>query len=282
MDPRHFTTTLILIFLTGVVSYQTSFLKNRKIFQLSLQQILYLVFLPGVIFILTSSYIQSLLVLPRARAQFIHDGILTDSIYLSMFFAYGGVAIHGITKMLSHAGLRHEDSEPAKINRYFHTTFSHNLVYGSMILFAVSLALLEINHILSYSPPNLTWLVVRGVGIAFSVLFAMFAYTRSEDQYTGRWADLKAMFVIAWCSLILLYVAVKKTSADLDSYQLLLPIFITLAVVVFANIVLVIRRIKRHKLYSPHRFIAFHRQKRHPTVQEPEDDFEGGFEDEVE
>ncbi len=279
---NHLISILILIIVAGVIAYQASFLKNRKIFHLSLLQILYLIFLPGAVFILVNSYVQSLLILPRAHTQFIRDGILIDTIFLAMFFSYGGVAIHGVTKMLSDTGLRHDSDESAEINRYFHLTFSHNLIYGGGLLFAVCLALLELNHTSVYNAPNLISLVIRGLLIACAILFAMYSYTHSRDQYVGRWADFKAFFLIAWGGLILLYVAIKKTSPDFDSYQLLLPIFITLVVIALANIILVLRRIRRHKLYSPHRFIAFHRQKGHPAVQKSQHDLERGFQDEIE
>jgi len=282
MLSRHLVSIFILALITGLVTYRSSFFKNKKIFHLSLLQILYLIVLPGTIFILINSYMQSLLAAPRVLHPFIRDGILVDTIYLSMFFTYGGVAIHAVTKMLSETSLRYDNSEASQINRYFHLNFSHNLVYGGAILFVATIALLELNHTQSYDFPHLSSLIIRGLVLGLIVFISMFNYTRSKDQYAGRWADFKAVFLIAWAGLILLFIAVKKSDAEFLQYQLLLPIILTLGTVASINIILAVRRIHRHKLYSPHRFIAFYRKKRHPTVQKTKDNLKRGLQHEIE
>lgn len=284
MITNHFATSLILVLITGILAYKNSFLKNRKIFHLSLQQILYLIFLPGVIFLLINSYMYSILRLPLETVTFFSDGILTDIIYLSMFLTYGGVSIHAITKILAHSSLRYSRTDAAEINRYFHLNFSHNLIFSGSITFIVALAILELNHTNPSNVPGMTSLILRGLFLAFAMLYAMFNYTRFQDEgdYAGRWADLKIVFVIAWSALVLLYLALKKTDASFYQYQLVLPIFLALSLLASLNIILIVRRIRRHKLYSPHRFIAFHRKKRHPAVQKSQDNFKRGFQNKIE
>jgi hypothetical protein len=225
---------------------------------------------------------QSLLILPREAKTFLHDSALINIIYLSMFFTYGGVSMHAITKMLSHSGLRNSNSEAAQLNRYFHMSFSHNLVFGGCIIFSVALAMLELNHTNPTNIPGMTSLIIRGLLLAFVLLFAMYSYTRSRDQYVGRWSDFKAVFLITWASLVLIYLAIKKSDSSFYQYQLALPLFLALSLIGLLNIFLIVRRIRRHKLYSPYRFISFHRQKRHPTVQKSQNDFKGRFQDKVE
>jgi len=284
MIANHFITAITLTVITGVLAYKNSFLKNRHIFHLSLQQILYLVFLPGVIFLLINSYTQTILSFPLETITLVNDSILIDIIYLGMLFTYGGVSIHAVTKILAHTSLRYSRSDAGEINRYFHLNFSHNLIFGGLILFSVALAILELNHTNPDNVLGITSLIIRGLLIAFALLYAMFSYTRFQDEgdYAGRWADFKAVFIIAWSALVILYLALKKTDASLRQYQMVLPVFLVLILVVSLNILLVIRRIRRHKLYSPHRFIAFHRKKIHPAVQKSQNNLKRSLKNEIE
>jgi hypothetical protein len=277
-------TALILLLITGTLAYRNSFLKNRYIFHLSLQQILYLVFLPGIIFILINSYMQSLLTLPLESTILINDTILSDIIFLALFFTYGGISIHAVTKILAHTTLRYSKSDAAEINRYFHLNFSHNLIFGGAIFLVVCLAMLELNHTNPSDVPGMTSLIIRGLIMACSLLYAMFNYTRFQDEgdYAGRWADFKVVFIIAWSALVLIFLALKKTDSSFRQYNLVLPIILTLSLLVSLNIFLILRRIKRHKLYSPYRFIAFHRKKRHPTVQKSQNNFKSSLQYKIE
>ena len=146
MLPTNFLSILIVVLLGGILAYNISFLKNKKILHLSLLQVIYLVIIPGTIFVILYSYVRSLIGSPRVEHPFLPDTLLVNSIFLSALFAYGGVSVHAVTKMLAEAGLRNSTSEVAQLNKFFHLSFSHNLVYSGSIFMATGLTLLELNH----------------------------------------------------------------------------------------------------------------------------------------
>lgn len=238
--------SLILICLVAAYAlYRTPFFHNRKLFHLSLLQNLYLVVVPGVFFVIVYAYIKSILVRPLTNDVFLSDTVLEPMVYLSFLFSYGGIAIHAVSKMLSETALRHDWSDVAKLNKYFHLTFSHNLIYSGGTLAIVGLTLMEMNHTPNGNHTSLTTPLVEGLVLGSIFIVAMLTYTRSKDQYAGRWADLKAVFIFVWVGLILLLFAAWKNDATLRQYQLAIPVILGVILVAILNTGLIIRRIRR-------------------------------------
>ena len=130
--------------------------------------------IPGFLFVLGYDYLQSILARPLTQQVVLPDILLTYLILLSFFFAYGGLAVHAVTKMLAEE-LRHEDSEANQINRFFHLSFSHNLVFGGVLLVVVGFVLLELNHVPSGEIGSVMFSVAKGLvlGVSFGLLMNM-------------------------------------------------------------------------------------------------------------
>src|SRR3989344_7627103 len=122
-------TLLLVVGLASVVVYRSNFFHKRKLFQLSLVQLFYLVVVPGLTAPLMFRYVRSVMAQPVSQ-HFLSDGVLVMLLVMALFFGYGGVCIHAVTKMIAEElrskGQLLEDSELAALNRHFHLTFSHN------------------------------------------------------------------------------------------------------------------------------------------------------------
>lgn len=185
------------------------------------------------------------------------DGVLIDGILLSMLFGYGGIAIHAVTKMLAETFRNSEDirrsaAEAAQLNRYFHLNFSHNLIYSSALLIIVGFTLLELNHVPQKGYEGWVIPIVRGIIVGILYLLGMRAYTHSKDQYVGRWADLKAVFIILWICFVLLLYEVWKVNPGWKDYQFLIPVLSIICLTIGLNAGLIIRRVRRDRQFLEH------------------------------
>lgn len=235
----------------AVLLYPVGFLHRRKIFHLSLLQMLYLVVIPGFLFVMGNSYMRQVLERPKIEQVFLTDGLLINLILLSMFFSYGGVAIHAVTKMLSELLNKNQrNSELAIVNKFFHLNFSHNLIYSGVILFVFGFVMLEFNHIPGGEKEKVWWLVIKGLILGISLVVGMFFYTRSRSSYVGRWADLRAVFFIFWIVGMVMVYGIKRLNPVWRNYDFLIPSIIGFGVVAFLNAVLVFRRLKSGRIIS--------------------------------
>jgi len=190
------------------------------------------------------SYLQSTLRLPKSSSTFFSDGLLVSIILLCMMYSYGGIAIHAVTKMFSDF-LKEKDSEIAEINRFFHLKFSHNLIYSGVIISALAITLLEINHIPDNLPTSISLGVFRGILLGISFAIFIYYYTRaSSENYRGRWGDLKLVFGIIWVAFSLLLYTIQKFDIGFSEYQLLLPMFLSFALLAGLSLILVFKRLK--------------------------------------
>ncbi len=244
MIQDHLLSILIIIFLAGFLIYRASFLKNRRLFKLTLHQILYFFVIPSISSILVFNYALDLTKLPKNPNYFLRDGLLLNLVFVSMLFAYAGKAIHIVTTALFDAGLKTDSTPAGKINQKFHSTFSHNFVLGGLILLVTSLTLLEMNHLVDYSYNSLFSPMLRGFGIGLALIGGMYNYTRPDfkEDYPGvAWSDLKIVFSMSWVAFILIFFLSQLAGVQLNQYQLLLPALFALASVNVLNIFLTSR-----------------------------------------
>lgn len=164
-----------------------------------------------------------------------------------MLFGYGGVAMHAVTKMLAEKGLRYTDSEIARLNRYFHVNFSHNIVYASGLLMIVGMTILELNHVPQKGYEGWAAPIVRGIIFGILFILGINQYTRSRDQYVGRWADLKAVFIIVWLCFVLLLYGIWKINPEWKDYQFLIPVLSVVCLTLVLNAGLIIRHVRRQR-----------------------------------
>lgn len=242
-----FSLLLILLF-ASALAYKSTFLHGKKFGHFSLLQILNLVIFPGFFFVVFYSHMQSIIARPLADDIFIPDALLVLAVLLSFVFTYGGIAVHAVTKMLSETALRSDDSEVGKLNKYFHLRFSHNMFISGGVSVLSGLTLLELNHSPADGYDRLLPPVFKGmvIGLLFSI--AMYWYTRSKDQYVGKWSDLKASFLMLWVGLIFLLYSVRQVDPRVSDYQLLIPAILGFSIVALLNVALVFRRLKNGKI----------------------------------
>jgi len=190
------------------------------------------------------SYLQSMARLPKSSNSFVSDGLLTNIILLSLMFSYGGIAIHAVTKMFSEY-LKDKNSELAQVNRFFHLTFSHNLIYSGILVTSLGITLLELNHIPDNGLASIGGGLFRGLLLGISFAIFIYYYTRaSSDSYRGRWSDLKFFFSVVWIGFAILLYIVQKFDIGFTEYQLLLPMLLSFSVIVGLSLILVIRKLK--------------------------------------
>lgn len=243
-------TLVVLLAFAAALAYNISFLHNKSIGYFSLLQILYLVVIPGFLYVMIFSAMQEILMRPQNPEVFLPDALLTNLTLLSVLFTYGGVAIHTVTKMLKRAIVGEKQSVALAINKYFHLSFSHNLFMSGAVLMVVALTLLEMNHLPRATSAGLLATVLKGLFLGVSFVGGLYFYTRRDDYviyegYAGRWADLKLVFVVAWMGGVLVIYAVRKIDPSLRQYSLLLPVLISFLLFALLNAVLVVRRLRR-------------------------------------
>jgi hypothetical protein len=241
-------TFVAVLFFISVMLYRVKALHRKKIWHLSLQQIINLVLIPGLVFPMIFSYLQAMLRLPKSNSTFFPDSVLVSTILLSLMFSYGGIAIHAVTKMLSEY-LKDKDSELAQINKFFHLSFSHNLIYSGIIISSLGITLLELNHIPDDGIVSVRWGIMRGLLLGVSFATFIYYYTRaSSNKYRGKWGDLKFFFGIVWIGFALLLYVIEKFNIGFTEYQLLLPMLLSFSLVVGLSLILVMKKLKTGKL----------------------------------
>lgn len=257
-------TAITMIVMVAALLYRVQTLHQKKIWNLSVQQLIHLVLIPGILFPMIFTYLQGIVRLPRNTEAFLSDGFLVNMVLLSLFFTYGGVAIHAVTKMMSES-LSGTETEAAQINAFFHMTFSHNLTFVGILAASFGLILLEINHIPSGGGLSLWSGLWRGLLLGGSFAFAAYNYTRYTGGDLGRWNDLKITFGAAWLVIALLIYIVEKLDIGFSEYQLLLPMLLSFSIMAFLSLILVFRRIKRGQWRVK---IGKKRLKRYLTMEE--------------
>ena len=237
-------TVLGVLFLALVFIYRIQALHTKKIWHLSIQQLIFLVVIPGVVYPMIFSYLMSTTRLPKSNLTFISDGFLVNTILLCMMYSYGGIAIHAVTKMFSNF-LKDKNSELAQINKFFHLKFSHNLIYSGVAISTLGITLLELNHVPDSGTISIGWGIARGLLLGISFAIFIYYYTRaSSGNYRGKWGDLKLVFGVAWVGFSLLLYLVQKFDIGITEYQLLLPMLLSFSFVAGMSLILVLRRFK--------------------------------------
>lgn len=147
--------------------------------------------------------------------------------------------------MLSESLKKHKGSAK-ELNKYFHLNFSHNLAFSGAAAAIISTSLLEMNHPSPHVLQNPLYAIIKGVILGLSLIMAMFWYTRSDDEeYIGRWSDLKTTFLIIWIGTALILYGIKKTNPTFHNYDTLIPTLASLIIIAPLNFILVYRRLKR-------------------------------------
>lgn len=238
-------TLLLIVIFAGLLFYRLSFLRDKMIGHFSLLQIMYLVVIPGFLYTFVFAYIQSILKRPLNAQIIVPDGLLINIVLLSALFAYGGVAIHETSKVLSEV-LKDQDSKAKEMNKFFHLTFSHNLAFSGAIVAVVGTTLLELNHTSPNNFINPVIAIIKGLILGISLIAAMYWYNPSNyEERMGRWSDLKTTFLVFWLGFFFVLYGVKKTNPIFREFDMLIPILASFSVIGSLNLVLVYRRLKR-------------------------------------
>jgi len=246
MNPDFVTMIAVLAFAASA-SHRLSILHRKKIKYFSLLQIFYIVIIPGILFTLLFTHLQSIISRPLLDDIIVSDKILTNSILLSALFTYGGVVIHSVTKLYATPRLlRYDKTKAGEMNKFFHLKFSHNLIYSGIVALFVSLVLLEMNHYPNDNPSAISRATIKGILFGLSLFSALLFYTRPDklfkDQklYIGTWADLKLTFAAIWMGLLLIVYSIQDVNPAIRDYQLIIPSLVALAMVATISVLLLI------------------------------------------
>jgi hypothetical protein len=239
LESNFLTVVGVLIFAAAML-YRVGFFNRKRWGHFTLLQVVYLVVVPGLIFPLLFSYMRSITMRPQNEVIILPDGFFINMILMASLFTYGGIAIHAVTKMLSEVIDEKADTEAAKMNYFFHQTFSHNLTYSGAVTVVLGLTLLDLNH-LSNASYAIGESILRGVVLAVALLAAVFYY---EPFTSSRWSDLKSFFLVLWLGFMGVIYGVRKVDPSITEYQLLLPALISFSVMSLLSFLLVLRRLK--------------------------------------
>lgn len=248
-------TITTLIALIAILSFKLSFLKQKKIAYISLMQYLYLVIVPGILFSLIFTFILNINKRLPNKEVFLNNHILIILLLLSLFYTYGGLAIHAVTKTLSSCFSKNDDNLFAyRINKYFHLKFSHNITYAGACSSAVFLALLETNHL---PPPNNSHCLlslINGIviGISFIIGINFYLHTRdshSEHKETFPWSDLKFFFYAFWGVFLIFVYGIWPHLKNIGQYSITLSMFTACLVMAILSVFLYSRRLYRKNKY---------------------------------
>ena len=127
----------------------------------------------------------------------------------------------------------------------------------------VGMTLLELNHIPTTQPDRLLTSLLKGLLLGGLFLLTLRNYTKYQgDEYQGKWADLKSVFVVFWIGFMLLIYGINHIDGRLTDYQLLVPALISFALLGFLNLFLVVRWVNRRLKLT----IRWNRLKRYFTT----------------
>ena len=115
----------------------------------------------------------------------------------------------------------------------------------------LGLTLAEMNHAPIFVYEKMLPAVTRGLITGAIALWSMREYTRSKDQYSGRWADLKAVFVMAWVGIIAMFIGFLGADGGIKEYQLFIPAVSALGMLGVFNIYLGVRFLRRKRKINP-------------------------------
>ncbi len=244
MVESNFLTIATVLGIAAALAYRLSFLQRRKLWHFSLEQIVLLVVLPGILFPLLFSYLQSIITLPQNPNSFLPDRFLVNMVLLSALFTYGGISIHAVTKMFNY----HKPAmgkELSEIHKFFHLTFSHNLGFASAIISILGITLLELNHVTENTSTSIWGGIARGLLLGGAMALSTYNYTRYTIGDKPAWNDLKFFFAVVWVGFVLLLYGVQKVDPRVTEYQMLLPALLGFSLMALLSFLLVLRRVKR-------------------------------------
>lgn len=245
--PANFTSTILTLLVIATVAYKIPFLHRRKLFHISLLQIMYFFVLPSMIFIFLNSHLLAITATPSSHIVAVSDFFLTNLVLLSTLMAFGGKAIHVATKTLSETALRNDKTEVGQINKFLHLNFSHNLMYIGGMLIILGLTVLEINHTPIQDSHNLAPLILRGIILGLFFVISLYNYTVSRDRYAGRWSDLKPVFLVSLICLGAVAFLTQKVDGPLRQYQLLIPALLGMGFINSIPLLLLFRRVRTRR-----------------------------------
>ena len=249
--PANFISSVLILLVIAALAYRIPFLLKRKLFKLSLLQIMYFFIIPSLIFVLLNAHLTALAATPSTGLIAISDPVLINLTLLSVLFTFGGKAIHTVSKTLADTALRHDNTEVGQVNKFIHLNLSHNIMFAGGLLVILGLTTLEINHTPQDSY-TLISLLVRGAILGLFFVVSMHRYTKSKDKYSGRWSDLKPVFLVSLLGLLTITFLANKIDGSLKEYQLLIPALLGMGLINAIPIILVIRRLRTRRSLSAH------------------------------
>jgi 4-amino-4-deoxy-L-arabinose transferase-like glycosyltransferase len=196
--------------------YPIDWLHEQRIYYLPVLQYIYLVVAalgvyPWILLLLRSVYNK-----PRTKGSRRSDRVWLAVVILGLLLGYAGMAVHAVTKTLS-TELRDEASRAAEMNRFYHLTFSHNLIYSSIAVVVFGITMLELNRFTEDNEHKVAYSVMIGLMLAILLFVSLIFYTRSTDAYSGRWSDLRLFYGLVGFGVVWLTRQIRKTNFKLKN-----------------------------------------------------------------
>lgn len=237
-----------IIVLMGAMAavYRLNQFHKRTIWYLSWVQFFYTVLVPLILMPMFYVYIKSILMKPRSANIFLSDDLILMTMFVSAMFAYGGLVVHGITKMMEGKVNKLLQPDLEEMRRFFHLTFSHNLTYLGAIVIGACVALLELNHVFD-NQWGVFWAIVRGIGMGIGMLIALTNYASPNIKkkiMADKWVQMRFVFLTSWVLLFMFLWGIKKFNPQLDTYQMVIPMLVMLGMINFLSVVIVFKKLR--------------------------------------
>ncbi|OGG03734.1 hypothetical protein A2W14_05090 [Candidatus Gottesmanbacteria bacterium RBG_16_37_8] len=223
-----------LVIFIAVVSYKRPRLEQRVIKKIPVIDWFIIFVFPIIFYFGLVMIIRSIMQRPRLNILDFDDIQLLSSGALFLIYAFVGLSVHFVGKVLSRYIKKSIQSRIYYINEIFHGKLSHFIVFVCCYMVIFILALLEINYPSTYKMSLFSALVVMAAAIV-----AGFSSTKTI-YYTNAWFGgyNKPLFSITFVMLIVLAGIYRANSLKLYYY----PINIFISTILFTIVCVFLAR----------------------------------------
>src|SRR3989338_793665 len=218
-----------LVTFIAVISYRRPRLEQRVVKQIPLIDWFNIFIFPMIFYFGLVMIVRNIMYRPRVNILDFEDSLLLGAGTIFLIYAFVGLSVHFVGKVLSRYIIRSTMSKIYYINEIFHGKLSHYIAYvcGYMVIF--TLALLEINYPSTDKMNILMVLIVVTAGAisGFSATKTIF--------YTNAWfgGHHKPLFFLAIFLLLVLLGIYRSNKFSFAYYPI--NMFVTMALMTIVS-----------------------------------------------
>lgn len=231
MSHQELLTILVVIMFAAAITYKLNFFSNRHWRYIPLNQLYYLIVVPGVVNMVIYSEVFDIITRPKNPNIIFGDRFTITLLFMSSLYTYIGIAIHTITKTLSrYFTVKQRKTKAYVICEYFHWDFSHNMVFIGALFTALFFSILDINHTSTIQPLNIVYVTIMGLLVGATGVFALLNYERYS------WNHMKIFIISFWMAVVVAFYAAKPYISNINQYPFTAIILISFSMIALFNL----------------------------------------------